>query len=72
MVSLFYLVLGILAIISAIRYTVGNTAYAGFGDVFVFVFFGLVSTLGVNFIPKQLDFELVLPAIAIGLLSVVF
>jgi 1,4-dihydroxy-2-naphthoate octaprenyltransferase len=25
--SLFYLVLGILAIISAIRYTVGNTAY---------------------------------------------
>jgi 1,4-dihydroxy-2-naphthoate octaprenyltransferase len=42
----------------------------GFGDVFVFVFFGLVSTLGVNFILKQLDFELVLPAIAIGLLSV--
>jgi 1,4-dihydroxy-2-naphthoate octaprenyltransferase len=30
----------------------------------------LVSTLGVNFILKQLDFELVLPAIAIGLLSV--
>ncbi len=71
--SLFYLVLGILSIISAIRYTVGNTAYGyrGFGDVFVFVFFGLVSTLGVNFLySKQLDFELVLPAIAIGLLSV--
>ena len=71
--SLFYLVLGILSIISAIRYTVGNTAYGyrGFGDLFVFVFFGLVSTLGVNFLySKQLDFELVLPAIAIGLLSV--
>jgi 1,4-dihydroxy-2-naphthoate octaprenyltransferase len=71
--SLFYLVLGILSIISAIRYTVGNTAYGyrGFGDVFVFVFFGLVSTLGVNFLySKQLDFELVLPAVAIGLLSV--
>ncbi|WP_426063126.1 1,4-dihydroxy-2-naphthoate octaprenyltransferase [Flavobacterium sp. DSP2-3-1] len=71
--SLFYLILGILAIISAIRYTVGNTAYGykGFGDIFVFVFFGLVSTLGVNFLySKQLDFELVLPAIAIGLLSV--
>lgn len=71
--SLFYLVLGILSIVSAIRYTVGNTAYGyrGFGDVFVFVFFGLVSTLGVNFLySKQLDFELVLPAIAIGLLSV--
>ncbi|OYX85579.1 MAG: 1,4-dihydroxy-2-naphthoate octaprenyltransferase [Flavobacteriales bacterium 32-34-25] len=71
--SLFYLVLGILAILSAIRYTVGNTAYGyrGYGDVFVFVFFGLVSTLGVNFLySKQLDFELVLPAMAIGFLSV--
>ena len=71
--SLFYLGLGILAIASAIRYTVGNTAYGyrGYGDVFVFVFFGLVSTLGVNFLySKQLDFDLFLPAIAIGLLSV--
>ena len=71
--SLFYLVLGILAIVSAIRYTVGNTAYGyrGYGDLFVFVFFGLVSTLGVNFLySKQLDFVLFLPAIAIGLLSV--
>ncbi|AWG25726.1 1,4-dihydroxy-2-naphthoate octaprenyltransferase [Flavobacterium kingsejongi] len=71
--SIFFLVLGILAIISAIRYTVGNTAYGyrGFGDIFVFVFFGLVSTLGVNFLySKQLDLQLVLPAAAIGLLSV--
>ncbi len=71
--SLFFLILGILAIASAIRYTVGNTAYGyrGFGDVFVFVFFGLVSTLGVNFLySKQLDFDLFLPATAIGLLSV--
>jgi 1,4-dihydroxy-2-naphthoate octaprenyltransferase len=71
--SLFYLVLGILAIVSAIRYTVGNTAYGyrGYGDLFVFIFFGLVSTLGVNFLySKQLDFVLFLPAIAVGLLSV--
>lgn len=71
--SLFYLVLGILAIASAIRYTVGNSAYGyrGFGDLFVFVFFGLVSTLGVNFLySKQLDWILILPATAIGLLSV--
>ncbi|MBU0941112.1 MAG: 1,4-dihydroxy-2-naphthoate octaprenyltransferase [Bacteroidetes bacterium] len=71
--SLFYLVLGILAIFSAIRYTVGNTAYGyrGFGDLFVFVFFGLVSTLGVNFLySKQIDALLLLPAISIGLLSV--
>jgi 1,4-dihydroxy-2-naphthoate octaprenyltransferase len=71
--SLFYLVLGILAIVSAIRYTVGNTAYGyrGFGDLFVFIFFGLVSTLGVNFLySKQIDFNLFLPAAAIGFLSV--
>src|SRR3970040_299677 len=71
--SLFYLVLGILAIAAAIRYTIGARAYGyrGFGDVFVFVFFGLVSTLGVNFLySKQLDLNLFLPATAIGLLSV--
>jgi 1,4-dihydroxy-2-naphthoate octaprenyltransferase len=71
--SLFFLVLGILAIFSAIRYTVGDTAYGyrGYGDLFVFIFFGLVSTLGVNFLySKQIDGLLVLPAIAIGLLSV--
>lgn len=71
--SLFYLVLGILSIAAAIRYTIGARAYGyrGFGDVFVFVFFGLVSTLGVNFLySKQIDLELFLPAMAIGFLSV--
>lgn len=71
--SLFFLALGILAIASAIRYTVGNTAYGyrGYGDLFVFVFFGLVSTLGVNFLhSKELEILLILPATAIGLLSV--
>ncbi|MCG9793578.1 1,4-dihydroxy-2-naphthoate octaprenyltransferase [Flavobacterium algicola] len=71
--SVFFLILGILAIISAIRYTVGNSAYGykGYGDLFVFVFFGLVSTLGVNFLySKELDVLLFLPATAIGLLSV--
>ncbi|MGG7035569.1 MAG: 1,4-dihydroxy-2-naphthoate octaprenyltransferase [Flavobacterium sp.] len=71
--SLFFLVLGIMAIASAIRYTVGKSAYgySGFGDVFVFVFFGLVSTLGVNFLySKEFDWLLVLPAVAIGFLSV--
>ena len=71
--SIFFLLLGIAAIISAIRYTVGNSAYGykGFGDIFVFIFFGLVSTLGVNFLySKQIETLLILPAIAIGLLSV--
>lgn len=71
--SIFFLLLGIAAIVSAIRYTVGNSAYGykGFGDLFVFVFFGLVSTLGVNFLySKEIDPLLILPAVAIGLLSV--
>ena len=73
--SLFFLVLGILAIASAIRYTVGSNAYGyrGYGDVFVFVFFGLVSTLGIYFMFAK-TFEnaylLFLPATAIGFLSV--
>jgi len=71
--SIFFIVLGLLAIASAIRYTVGDTAYGyrGFGDFFVFVFFGLVSTLGVNFLySKEVDYKLLLPAIAVGFLSV--
>ncbi len=71
--SFAFLLLGFIAIASAIRYTVGNTAYGyrGYGDVFVFVFFGLVSTLGIYFMfMKELDTLLFLPAAAIGLLSV--
>ena len=71
--SIFYFLLGVLAIASAIRYTVGNTAYGykGYGDLFVFVFFGWVSTLGVYFMfAKEMDWLLVLPASAIGFMSV--
>jgi len=71
--SLFFFVLGILAIASAIRYTVGKGAYGyrGYGDIFVFVFFGLVSTFGVYFMfSKEIDWLLLLPATAIGFLSV--
>jgi 1,4-dihydroxy-2-naphthoate octaprenyltransferase len=71
--SILYFVLGILAIASAVRYTVGKNPYGyrGYGDVFVFIFFGIVSTLGVNFMfLKELDWLLFLPATAIGFLSV--
>lgn len=71
--SLLFLLLGVLAIASAIRYTVGNNPYGyqGFGDVFVYIFFGLVSTFGVYFlITKRIDWLILLPATTIGLLSV--
>lgn len=71
--SVLFLILGIMAITSAIRYTVGKGAYGykGYGDVFVFVFFGLVSTFGSYFMfAKELNYLLMLPSAAIGLLSV--
>ena len=70
--SLFFILLGIAAIAAAIKYTVGKSAYGyrGMGDVFVFLFFGLVSVLGSYFLfTKQMYLPLILPAISIGLLS---
>lgn len=71
--SFIFLFLGVLAIASAIRYTVGKGAYGyrGYGDLFVFIFFGLVSTFGVYFMfSKEIDWLLLMPATAIGFLSV--
>jgi 1,4-dihydroxy-2-naphthoate octaprenyltransferase len=65
-------VLGMASIAAAIKYTVGNNAYgySGFGDVFVFIFFGLVAVVGSNFLYSQsIDIKLFLPATAIGMLS---
>lgn len=70
--SVLFFVLGIASITAAIKYTVGNSAYgySGFGDVFVFVFFGLLSVVGSYFLyTKNINFEIFLPAISIGLLS---
>lgn len=71
--SLLFFSLGLAAIAAAIKYTVGNSAYGyrGLGDLFVFIFFGLVSVLGCYFLfAKAIDALIVLPAVSIGLLSV--
>ncbi len=71
--SLFFFVLGISCVAAAIKYTVGKSAYGyrGLGDVFVFIFFGLVSVLGSYYLYGQtLDTWVILPAIAIGNLSI--
>jgi 1,4-dihydroxy-2-naphthoate octaprenyltransferase len=71
--SMIFILLGIGSIGAAIKYTVGSNAYGynGLGDLFVFVFFGLVSVVGSNFLYTHfLDWKLFLPAAAIGLLSV--
>ena len=71
--SFLFFNLTLLALWAAVRYTVGGGAYgySGWGDVFVFAFFGLLAVLGssVLFI-KQIDFNFLFPAITVGLLSV--
>ena len=70
--SILFFLLGIASITAAIKYTVGNSAYgySGFGDVFVFVFFGLLSVVGSYFLfTKSINFAIFLPAFSIGLLS---
>ncbi|MEM6687763.1 MAG: 1,4-dihydroxy-2-naphthoate octaprenyltransferase [Bacteroidota bacterium] len=70
--SVLFLFLGITAIIAAVKYTVGKSAYgySGLGDVFVFLFFGWLSVIGSYFLyTKTLNFDIFLPATAVGLMS---
>ena len=68
----FYMGLALLCVLAAITYTIGKKAYGyhGLGDLMVFLFFGLVSVLGV-FSLYGLEFEwlVLLPSISIGLWS---
>ena len=69
---LLFLLLGIAAIIAAIKYTSGKNPYGykGFGDLFSFVFFGLVSVVGTYFLHVHtLSFQPWLPAIGMGLFT---
>lgn len=64
--------LGVACILAAIGYTVGKKPYGymGLGDIFVFVFFGLVSVCGSYFLfTKSFDYDILIPASAIGMLS---
>ena len=70
---LIFLGLAILSVWAAISYTVGERAYGyrGLGDLFVFVFFGLVSVLGAYFLQlKVISLTATAMALVMGLLSV--
>ncbi len=70
--SLIFFILGISSIVSAIKYTVGKSAYgySGFGDIFVFIFFGLLAVVGTYFLfTKNINLVVFLPAFSVGLLS---
>ena len=68
-----FLLLGLAAIAAAIKYTMGKNPYGymAMGDVFVFLFFGLAGVGGTWFLhTHQFSYEVLLPASAIGFLSV--
>ncbi|WP_029037500.1 1,4-dihydroxy-2-naphthoate octaprenyltransferase [Salinimicrobium xinjiangense] len=70
--GLLFLFLGIAAIVAAVKYTVGDSAYGyrGLGDVFVFLFFGMVGVYGCYFLyTLEWDWRVLLPAAGIGFLS---
>lgn len=70
--SLLFIGLGVVSVVAAINYTVGDKAYGykGLGDVFVFLFFGLLAVVGSYFLfAKTIDGLVFLPATAVGLLS---
>jgi 1,4-dihydroxy-2-naphthoate octaprenyltransferase len=69
---LVFFLLGISAIFAAIKYTVGKNPYGyiGFGDIFVFIYFGIVGVAGTYYLHvNTFDPWILLPASAIGLLS---
>lgn len=74
---LLFFLLGIAAIVAAIKYTVGKRAYgySGLGDVFVFLFFGPVSVIGTFLLHHHFEWDfatewpIILPAISMGFLS---
>ncbi|MBK6713187.1 MAG: 1,4-dihydroxy-2-naphthoate polyprenyltransferase [Chloroflexi bacterium] len=68
-----FVVLGGAAIWAAVSYTASSKpyGYVGLGDLFVFIFFGWVGTMGTYFLQAQaLNGLVLLPATSVGLLSV--
>jgi 1,4-dihydroxy-2-naphthoate polyprenyltransferase len=70
--ALGFLILGIAAIASAIKYTSGKNPYGykGLGDLFVFIFFGIVGVTGSFYLHTHcVELKDLLPAVTVGLLS---
>jgi 1,4-dihydroxy-2-naphthoate octaprenyltransferase len=68
-----FFLLGFSAIFAAIKYTIGRRpyGYVGFGDIMVFIYFGILGVAGTYFLHTQsFHLTILLPASSIGLLSV--
>lgn len=74
MTPILILMLGAAAIMGAMKYTLGSNPYGyrAKGDMYVFLFFGLVSVMGAYFVCTRgaLHWKLLLPAAGIGCFSV--
>ena len=71
--SILFFLLGLGSIAAVVKYTMGKNAYgySGFGDIFVFLFFGLLSVCGTYFLyVHTIDYTIFFPAFSVGLLSV--
>jgi 1,4-dihydroxy-2-naphthoate octaprenyltransferase len=71
--ALLFIFLGGLSVYAALNYTMGDSPYGyrALGDVFVFIFFGIISTVGSYLLyVHTLDHVVIIPSIALGLLSV--
>lgn len=69
---IFFLILGISAIVAAIKYTAGKNpyGYAGLGDAAVLIFFGWLGVAGTFYLyTQELDWSIFLPATATGLFA---
>lgn len=68
------LALGAAAVCAAVRYTLGRNPYGyrGLGDIFVFIFFGLVSVFGGYYVCSHdlRDLLVLIPAAGVGCFSV--
>ena len=75
MTPILVLMLGAAAIMGAMKYTLGHNPYGyrAKGDIYVFLFFGLVSVMGAYFVCTKgvgLHWKLLLPAAGVGCFSV--
>ena len=72
MYAVFFL-LGFSAIFAAIKYTIGKRpyGYVGFGDIMVFIYFGILGVAGTYFLHTgSFHLSILMPASSVGLFSV--
>lgn len=73
MLYFLFFLLGFTAIFAAIKYTIGKNpyGYVGFGDIMVFIYFGILGVAGTYFLHTlSFHWSILMPAAAIGLFSV--